>query len=987
MIRKVIATFVLLLALCGACEANTWYVSPAGSPVGNGTINNPWDLQTALNQPPSVQPGDLIYMLGGTYSTANYNGFQNNLKGSASAPIIVRNYPGERAQIDGLINAYALYDSGSYTWWWGIEFMSSNTFRITGQTYGWSAVGIYMTGSGNKYINCVVHDTQGGFYGYNASPNDEIYGNMIYYNGFAGSDRNHGHNIYLQNITGMKWVTDNIDFDAADEGMQIYGSGNADVIGFDVEGNAVFNNSSWPSATVSYPGTHYTYNMLIAGGAIRQDIVTENNYSFFPLAANTGQGIWLGQWTIGQDVLATGNVAAGGVTPFGMALQSGPVTFTGNTIVASPGALDSVNLDISGSYGQNLSAYTWNDNTYYDQSQYGFYFGTYTSDFISFSGVNLSWAGWQQQTTLDANSTYDATAPTGEWVYVRPNKYESKRANIIIYNWNNSPTVNVDVSSVLSVGDVYIVQNAQDFYGPSVLSGTYSGGTIAVPMTETAKSPLIGSIQWNSALSNASMPSTSTTDQDFQTPPTSLPTFGTFVLMVPGAPDNPLPGVPTAPTPTAALQISTTSLANAQVGVTYNQTVSASGGSGSSTWSATGLPTGLTLSGNALSGTPTASGTFSVVLTVNDGRTTVSATLALVVISTTTAPTPTPTGNAATFVKLDTTTQGNWQSAYGVDGYSLANANQGLPPYDPSFAVQGQQNWTWASNTTDPRALQLPGGSGALAATWYSPSSFSFDINITTGTHQVVLYAVDWDSQGRSETIQVLDATTNAVLNTQTISSFTNGVYLIWNVTGNVIIKISCNTGPNAVISGAFFGGAGSSSSPTTPPTTSSSNSAVFVNKDVSTEGNWQGVYGADGYNIEGMPVSLPSYAVLSVTSANAWTWTASTTDPRALETPGPPSGLRQAACWFNAQTFTFDLNLTDGNVHQISLYVVDWDSGSRVQSVQITDAVTGTVLNTQNLSSFKGGTWLVWNITGHVKITVTNAASPNAVISGIFFD
>lgn len=253
MTGKIIAALVLLAALSGACAANTWYVSPVGSPSGNGTINQPWDLQTALNQPPSVQPGDLIYMRGGTYSTANYNGFQNNLNGSASAPIVVRNYPGERAQIDGLINAYALYDSGSYTWWWGIEFMSSNTFRITGQTYGWSATGIFMAGSGNKYINCVVHDTQGGFYGYSASPNNEIYGNLIYYNGFAGSDRNHGHNIYLQNSTGTKWVTDNIDFDAADEGMQIYGSGNADVIGFDVEGNAFFNNSSWPFCPLPIP--------------------------------------------------------------------------------------------------------------------------------------------------------------------------------------------------------------------------------------------------------------------------------------------------------------------------------------------------------------------------------------------------------------------------------------------------------------------------------------------------------------------------------------------------------------------------------------------------------------------------------------------------------------------------------------------------------------------------------------------------------------
>lgn len=529
--KNFIGTVVLVLIFCGICRANTWYVSPSGSSKGDGTMSAPWDLQTALNQPPSVQPGDTIYMLGGTYFTTNHNGFQDNLKGSPTAPIIIRNYAGQRAQIDGLIDAYAVYDNGSYVWWWGIEIMSSNTFRITGQTYGWSAIGVAMNGPGNKYINCIVHDTQGGYYGYNASPDNEIYGNLIYYNGFSGTDRNHGHNLYLQNISGKKWVTDNIIFDAADEGMQVYGSGNASVVNFHIEGNTFFNNSSWPYATQTYPSTNYQYNVLVAGGATRTGIVVKDNLTYFPLTANTGEGIWVGEWTSGQDLLVTGNVAVGGAAPFGMALQSGPVTFTGNTVVGSQDALRSVALEISSGKGQNLSAYTWNNNTYFDQSQYGFYFGTSTVDYINFSGVNLNWSGWLAQTGLDANSTYEKTAPTGTWIYVRPNKYESKRANIVIYNWGNAATVKVDLSTVLAVGDNYVLLDAQNFYGPAVLGGTYAGGTITIPMTGTAKSPLVGSRQWNEALSNRSMPAGSTTDQNFQTPPNSLPTFGTFVLM------------------------------------------------------------------------------------------------------------------------------------------------------------------------------------------------------------------------------------------------------------------------------------------------------------------------------------------------------------------------------------------------------------------------------------------------------------------------
>ncbi len=59
--------------------------------------------------------------------------------------------------------------------------------------------------------------------------------------------------------------------------------------------------------------------------------------------------------------------------------------------------------------------------------------------------------------------------------------------------------------------------------------------------------------------------------------------------------------------------------------------------------------------------------------------------------------------------------------------------------------------------------------------------------------------------QGRSEQIQITNAATGAVLDTETISSFTKGVYLQWAVAGDVTIKVTSLAGPNAVLSGLFF--------------------------------------------------------------------------------------------------------------------------------------------------------------------------------------
>lgn len=167
---------------------------------------------------------------------------------------------------------------------------------------------------------------------------------------------------------------------------------------------------------------------------------------------------------------------------------------------------------------------------------------------------------------------------------------------------------------------------------------------------------------------------------------------------------------------------------------------------------------------------------------------------------------------SASFVTSDTTTQGNWNGAYGGDGYNVSqDANVKTPSY-AQVSVNGQSNYVWASSTTDIRALAKPENlSDRIASTWYTNgvSSFTIDVNLTDGnSHQVALYALDWDTTGRAETIKVLDAGTGTVLDTRTLAagSFHNGEYLVWNLQGHVKFEVDYNGGANAVICGLFFG-------------------------------------------------------------------------------------------------------------------------------------------------------------------------------------
>ena len=59
---------VLLILTSATAKATEFYAAPNGSPSGTGSIGSPWTLQTALNQPAALNPGDTVWLRGGTYT-------------------------------------------------------------------------------------------------------------------------------------------------------------------------------------------------------------------------------------------------------------------------------------------------------------------------------------------------------------------------------------------------------------------------------------------------------------------------------------------------------------------------------------------------------------------------------------------------------------------------------------------------------------------------------------------------------------------------------------------------------------------------------------------------------------------------------------------------------------------------------------------------------------------------------------------------------
>jgi hypothetical protein len=142
-----------------------------------------------------------------------------------------------------------------------------------------------------------------------------------------------------------------------------------------------------------------------------------------------------------------------------------------------------------------------------------------------------------------------------------------------------------------------------------------------------------------------------------------------------------------------------------------------------------------------------------------------------------------------------------------------------------------------------------------------------------------------------------------------------------------------------------------------------------------------------------GDTASYPSYAVVSQTSSgtnvsNANVTASSSSYASALQKAAAGSTTRISAAWFGSPSFTVDVNLTDGQTHQLALYVPPLSTGNSEQ-INIYDASGTTLLDSRTVPASSGGEYLVWNVSGHVLIKITNT-NPNggyAYLSGLFFD
>ena len=325
-----------------------------------------------------------------------HGNFTSYLTGTVRAPIVVRQYPGERVTLDGNVSPSAsgssaavlsVNGSGGYTWYWGFEVTNSSPVRTdTNPCTYCRGDGIDVFAAGTKIINCIVHDAGQGIGNWTTALNSELYGNFIYFNGYVAPDRTHGHGIYTQNYNGgSKLIKQNFIFDTIGPGS----------LGIQATGSAV--------------------------AGFKDSAVTENVFSrarctiggLSPAFSLSGSSFTNNKsWDIPVDI----GYFSEDVNPFdctdnylvNLKLTNSSAVFGSPVVTGRRGYVEEGNTFIGESHAQDIVDFP--DNTY-----------------IATDGP-----------------------PVVDEVFVIPNQYEAGRATVVIYNWDGSSTQSVDVTGVVT---------------------------------------------------------------------------------------------------------------------------------------------------------------------------------------------------------------------------------------------------------------------------------------------------------------------------------------------------------------------------------------------------------------------------------------------------------------------------------------------------------------------------------------------------------
>ncbi len=254
-----------------------------GTNTGNGSLQSPWDLQTALKQSSNnVNGGDIIWLHKGIYngryiSTLNStrsNQFITVASFKLESVVLNGNAPSIKKSVLEVKGKNVIYKDFEITWLG--DFSRTQTdpnFKLVG--------GIsHNSGVNCKFINLVIYNNPGsGFGSWKHTGGSTIDGCLIYNNGYMSKKRGSGVGIYVQNNSdNTRVIINNTIFNNFYKGIEVWSdnarANNAYVKNVKLNNNVIFNNGS--------PSGQFRDNLIIGsndrnGINIAKNIIVDGN--------------------------------------------------------------------------------------------------------------------------------------------------------------------------------------------------------------------------------------------------------------------------------------------------------------------------------------------------------------------------------------------------------------------------------------------------------------------------------------------------------------------------------------------------------------------------------------------------------------------------------------------------------------------------------------------------------------------------------------
>ncbi|GAA4270671.1 hypothetical protein [Hyunsoonleella aestuarii] len=257
-----------------------------GKSIGTGSLENPWDLQTALSQNPQVvNGGDVIWLHEGVYNGRYISVLRSTI---ASKYITVAAFKKDKVILNGNVvsnKKAVLTIQGNNVIFKDFEITWLGEFsRIKGKGDFQKVNGITHTkgGADCKLINLVIHNNPGGGIGSWRQTNGSLISHcIIYSNGFVDEKgKAFGAGMYVQNEGNKtRLIKNNIIFNNYYKGVEIWSANikaNKDYVkNITLDNNVIFN-SGLPS------GDRTVDNIILAtddrnGINIAKNITIKNN--------------------------------------------------------------------------------------------------------------------------------------------------------------------------------------------------------------------------------------------------------------------------------------------------------------------------------------------------------------------------------------------------------------------------------------------------------------------------------------------------------------------------------------------------------------------------------------------------------------------------------------------------------------------------------------------------------------------------------------